>query len=204
MSNGWIATLAALLLSSAATFAQPRLIHQVRPVYPAEAKQAGIAGVVKVGATIAADGSVHDAHIIEGNAILAGAAMDAVRQWRYEPVVVDGQPVAALASITMKFELPGSIGISDEVGGASVVRLIDQVRPVYPPEAKASGLQGKVRLRVMVGKDGSVKRVDIREGESAFATAAETAVKQWRYEPVLLDGQPVDVLVDVVVNFTLQ
>jgi TonB family protein len=194
----------ALVLSGVSGFAQTRLIHQVKPAYPAEAKQAGVTGVVRVGATIAPDGSVRDVRVIEGPAALAAAAVDAVRQWRYEPVRVDGQAVAVLTCVTMKFELPGSIGIADEVGGSSAVRVLEKVSPAYPKEAKASGLEGSVRLSVVVGKDGAVKRIDIREGEPSLAAAAEEAVRQWRYEPVLLDGQPVDVLVDVVVNFTLK
>jgi TonB family protein len=96
----------------------------------------------------------------------------------------------------------GGIRISGEAQQAKLVR---QVRPVYPPAAKEAGISGVVRLTVVIGKDGKVGS-NIRVEKSAGAAldeAALEAVKQWVYQPTLLNGQPVDVITTVEVNFTL-
>jgi protein TonB len=82
--------------------------------------------------------------------------------------------------------------------------LIKKVPPVYPPEAKAAGVQGKVRLRVTIAKDGTVQDVEVIDGVPMLSPVAVEAVKQWAYKPTLFNGQPVEVITQVDVNFTLQ
>ena len=82
-----------------------RLIHKVAPVYPVEAREAKIEGTVKMTAVIAVDGSVQQLRVDEGHPLLAKAALDAVKQWKYEPLVVDGIPVEVKTSIYVVFQL---------------------------------------------------------------------------------------------------
>ena len=82
-------------------------------------------------------------------------------------------------------------------------KLIRKPAPVYPPEAKAAGISGRVVLNVVVGKDGAVKDVALVSGHPLLVPPAEDAVKQWVYKPTLLNGEPVEVLTQVEVNFTL-
>ena len=69
-----------------------KLIHTVQPVYPKEAKEQHIKGVVMLHATIAKDGSVQDIQAISGPDLLRQPAIDAVKQWRYRPLKVKGEP----------------------------------------------------------------------------------------------------------------
>ncbi len=81
--------------------------------------------------------------------------------------------------------------------------LINRVNPVYPPIAKAARIQGSVVLEVYVSKLGSVENVSVVSGHPLLIQAAIDAVRQWQYMPVLFNGQPVDVVTTVTVNFKL-
>jgi TonB family protein len=82
-------------------------------------------------------------------------------------------------------------------------QITKHVRPVYPPEAKQAGIQGKVELEAVVSRDGTVRSVNVLNGEPVLADAATAAVKQWEYQPVLHDGEPVEVITRITVNFVL-
>jgi TonB family protein len=81
------------------------LIKQVPPQYPPIAKAAKITGVVRLHVTIGTDGSVKEVSVIWGNPILAQAAVDAVRQWRYSPVLRNGKPTEAETEASINFAL---------------------------------------------------------------------------------------------------
>jgi protein TonB len=81
--------------------------------------------------------------------------------------------------------------------------LIHDVPPQYPPEAGRSRVEGIVVLMAVIGKDGTVKDVRVESGLPLLAQAAIDAVKQWRYKPYLIDGEPVEVDSRITINFTL-
>ena len=84
--------------------AQPRVIHKTWPRYPEAAKQAGIAGLVIVKVSIDKTGGVTDARVVQGLGHgLDEAAVDALRQWKFEPVTRDGKPVATTFNMTINF-----------------------------------------------------------------------------------------------------
>ena len=83
--------------------AQGLLVHQVTPRYPAQARQAHVQGTVVLQALIGKDGSVRNLHALSGPPMLTQAAVDAVKQWRYKPYYLDGQPVEAETQINVKF-----------------------------------------------------------------------------------------------------
>jgi periplasmic protein TonB len=87
---------------------EANLIHDVTPQYPPEAGRARIGGTVVLLATIGTDGSVKDVRVESGLPILAQAAIDAVRQWRYKPYMIDGEPVEVDSRITINFNLSAS------------------------------------------------------------------------------------------------
>jgi TonB family protein len=91
----------------AQTMSSPRLIHKVAPVYPQEAKEEGVEGIVVLDAVIAKDGSVRETRVQQGeDARLADAAQAAVGQWRYEPVLDEnGEPMELLFTVTIRFKL---------------------------------------------------------------------------------------------------
>jgi TonB family protein len=84
---------------------EPVLLRRVTPIYPELARQHRIEGDVVVDATVDAQGKVSQARVESGNELLAGAALRAVRQWRYQPYLFDGKPIAVPVKITLKFEL---------------------------------------------------------------------------------------------------
>jgi TonB family protein len=82
---------------------EPRLVTRVMPEYPLVAKQAGIQGDVVVKTTIDDKGSVVNMQIVSGPALLRGAALTALRRWKYEPSTLNGQPISIQMLVTIKF-----------------------------------------------------------------------------------------------------
>lgn len=80
------------------------LVHRVEPVYPPEAKKEGLAGVIALDVVIGRDGSVVSMHPLNGPDILARAAMDALRWWRFEPYRVNGEPAAVETTMAVEFK----------------------------------------------------------------------------------------------------
>jgi protein TonB len=88
---------------------QPRKIKDVPPVYPALARTARVQGVVIVEATIDPAGNVSNVRILRSIPLLDQAAVDAVKQWQYEPTIVDGAPVPVMMTVTVNFTLRDEI-----------------------------------------------------------------------------------------------
>ncbi|MGO9405286.1 MAG: energy transducer TonB [Terriglobales bacterium] len=87
--------------------------------------------------------------------------------------------------------------------GVSTGLLIRKVTPNYPPLAKQARIQGQVVLQAEISKEGTIQNLQLISGHPMLAPAAIEAVKQWRYKPYLLNGEPVAVETQVVVNFSL-
>lgn len=85
---------------------QGLLIKKVDPVYPKQAMDGRIQGAVQLDAHIAKDGSISSVKVLSGDPVLAAAATDAVKQWKYKPYFLDGQPIAIQTQITVNFKLP--------------------------------------------------------------------------------------------------
>ena len=88
-------------------------------------------------------------------------------------------------------------------GNVQAANLIKKVTPTYPPLAKQARIQGTVRFNAVIGKDGTIQNLTVVSGHPLLVPAATDAVKQWVYKPTLLNGDPVDVLTTIDVNFTL-
>lgn len=88
-------------------------------------------------------------------------------------------------------------------GNQQQKKLVKMVKPVYPPEAKAAGIQGVVRLEAVIDRDGKVSTLDIAGGPEELIPATMEAVRQWEYEPTLLNGERVAVRTTIDVNYTL-
>jgi TonB family protein len=101
-------------------------------------------------------------------------------------------------------ELPPASTQSVRVGGnVQASNLIKKVTPVYPPDAKAARIQGMVRFTANIGKDGSVTSLEVVSGHPLLVQSAQDAVMQWMYKPLLLNGDPVAVVTQIDVNYTL-
>jgi protein TonB len=82
------------------------LQHKVQPAYPVQALPLRLSGTVILQATIGESGKVDDLKVVSGPPILTAAAMDAVRQWRYSPFLLDGKPVKMQKQVTISFQAP--------------------------------------------------------------------------------------------------
>ena len=90
------------------------------------------------------------------------------------------------------------------VGGqVQSAKLVNQARPAYPPLARQARIQGTVRLEAVISKVGGIEELKVISGHPLLIQSALAAVQQWRYEPTLLNGVPVEVITTIDVNFTL-
>ena len=86
-------------------------------------------------------------------------------------------------------------------GQVQAANLIRKVVPHYPDEAKATGIEGNVVLKLLIAADGSVESAEPTEGHPLLAAAAVEAVLQWKYKPTLLNGLPIEVVTIVSIAF---
>lgn len=199
----------------------PRLIKKVKHVYPEIARQAKVEGVVILEATTDIYGRVARVKVLRSIPLLDQAAVDAVRQWVYEPKIVGGEPRAITFTVTVQFKedkerdsagvsggvtggVAGGVegGVGAGVGGAvKDAKLIKKVDPVYPQEAKDAGIEGVVIVELKTDTYGRVKDVKVLRSIPELDQAAIDAVKQWVYEPPLIDGKPQELVITVTVSF---
>jgi TonB family protein len=116
------------------------------------------------------------------------------------PARIAPLPPPPVAPAPAQAAAPRQLNVS---GAAQAAKLTRQVVPQYPAVAKAARVQGTVHFRALIGTDGAVKALTTLGGPLPLAQAAADAVKQWRYQPTLVDGKPVEVTTQIDVAFTL-
>jgi TonB family protein len=147
-------------------------------------------------------------------------AIDAVKQWKFEPGTKDGKPVAVFATIEITFQLDGSAllepspedpfeaaHIAGKAGQQSVVGLGRPTEwgvPKYPPDALTRNVQGRVILLLTVGKNGHVKKASAISGDPLLTQAASDAVRKWwKFAPPTRDGKRVEAQTSATIEFKL-
>jgi len=112
-----------------------------------------------------------------------------------------GSIVSAGSNVAMpKVATPQRVRVSSGVQSGLLVR---KVQPTYPPLARQARIQGTVVLQAQISKNGDIENLQLISGHPMLAPAAIEAVKQWKYKPYLLNGEPVEVETTVQVNFSL-
>lgn len=206
----------------------PKLLKQVNPVYPEDARKAGIEGIVILEATTDTEGHVSNTKVLRSIPMLDQAASDAVKQWIYEPLFIDGKPRGVVFTVTVRFLLDqkkaavgsepkgGSVGgvlggrvgnVTEDVktpGDIKPPGLIKKVDPVYPEAARKAGIEGIVILEVQTDQDGRVQNTKVLRSIPELDQAAIDAIKQWVYEPVKINGKPRPAIFTVTVRFALK
>jgi TonB family protein len=187
----------------------PKLVKSVDPVYPEIARQAKIEGVVILQARTDVQGRVKDAMVLRSVPLLDQAAIAAVRQWVYEPLVIDEQAKEAVFTVTVRFALDAEKPKGQEEGPGTtgeilVPTLIKRVDPVYPETARKAGIQGVVLLEATTDEKGDVVKVRVLKSIPELDQAAIEALKQWKYEPFLIEGKPKGVVFTVTIKFALR
>jgi periplasmic protein TonB len=81
--------------------------------------------------------------------------------------------------------------------------LIRRVQPVYPPLAMQIRREGRVELHAIIATDGTIQSLEVVNADPLFIQSALAAVREWRYRPTILDGQPVEVDTQITVIYTL-
>ena len=100
----------------------------------------------------------------------------------------------------MKPSKPIQIRVGGQVEAA---RAISRPMPDYPPLARMARIQGTVRLEAVISTDGRIQNLRVLAGHPLLVNAALEAVARWRYQPTLLNGEPVEVVTEIDVNFAL-
>jgi TonB family protein len=203
----------------------------VRASYPLQAEEKGIQGQVIVRVLISETGDVETAEVVSGEKELTQSALEAVKKWQFEPYLVNGKAIKVRTNIPFDFYFSGNAkDVKDDPPPASTgpvrgekavdadkpltprVRvasgvvaglLLHTVQPIYPPEAKAARVQGRVILHAIIDKDGRIKSLTVVSGPKELIQAATGAVEQWTYRPYLLEGKPIEVDTTIEVNFVL-
>lgn len=119
-------------------------------------------------------------------------------------------PLADVRLASMRMAAPTTAAASPDMpkrvrmpGDLAQTRIVHRVLPVYPQEAVAQRLEGAVELHVIIAPDGSVQSLEATSGNPALVGAAETAVRQWRFQPMLLNGEAMTVDTTITVDFHL-
>lgn len=112
----------------------------------------------------------------------------------------EGNLTLMIGLATQQADAPTAIRVGGNVQAQNV---LTKVVPVYPPEAKQARIQGTVRFNATIGADGTIKDLQVVSGHPMLVQSALEAVKQWVYKPTLLNGNPVEVITTIDVNYTL-
>ena len=199
----------------------PTVLKQVDPKYTREALVLKIEGSVGVEVVIDTDGTVASARVIRSLDPIYGLdeeALKAVKQWVFEPAryLSDRQPVAARVTLDVPFRIQrgpsdseaefrqGTVG--PDLPNLAKAKPIRQPKPKYTSDAMRAKLEGIVTLDVVVGADGSVLRARIAQSlDRQFGLDAEAmkAIKLWRFEPAMLDGNAVSTVEHITLEFRL-
>ena len=163
-------------------------VKVVQPAYPKGAGILGLQGRVTLLVAIARDGSVSHVRVEGGSPRFFTSAVDAVKQWRYQPSERDDRSTL----VTVCFSR------NRQYAAPPPLEPVSAVRPEYPPSLRAAGIQGGVTLLLRVEPDGRVSNVESLVGEPRLAAAADRAVREWHFAP---RNQPVET--QVTLDFTL-
>src|SRR3984885_11628872 len=143
----------------------------------------------------------------QGATSIAGSAVTAKPG---EPVMLSLPETAISASGSIAIRATGMVPIpageaesGQQARSLRIGELANLVEPVYPPDARQAGLEGTVKLHVVVGTNGEVESFHPLSGPESLARAAMIAVREWRYSPTLLNGKPVEMQEDVTFVFRL-
>jgi TonB family protein len=136
----------------------PSKIHDVRAEYPPEAQQARVSGIVILEATVDPDGSVSNARVLRGVPMLNDAAVNAVREWRYEPTLLNGVAVPVIMTVTVNFTLSGG----NDGGSGPAMGFPPRSRGLALPDDPAADAAGAAQPFLLVPGRAGIVRVGMR------------------------------------------
>ena len=121
---------------------------------------------------------------------------DVQAEYRGQPYAMKASPSTETTAESKRVRIGGNV---------QAAKIVTKVQPIYPESSKAAGVQGSVLLHAVIGKDGTPHSLEVLNGQidPDLARAAVEAVNQWRYQPTLLNGEPVEIDTTIQINFTL-
>jgi TonB family protein len=144
---------------------------------------------------------IYEARFVKGNQFRRLEAFAYVDGgFRFVIVPSSDKPAASEAKPKAEGEPIRRVAVG---GNVQAARLLKRVQPLYPEVARNERLSGAVKLHTIIAKDGSVRSLRVMSGACSLTMAAIEAVRQWRYQPTLLNGQPVEVDTQIDVIFSL-
>ena len=189
---------------------RPKLIRMVKPVYPKVALRAKVQGQVLLDATTDIYGRVVRLKVVKGHPMLTTAAIEAVKRWVYEPAIIKKVPKPVSFAVSVNFSLDPKRKKTGKVDSKMRVALVDKkpklikmVKPLYPLEAKKKKIAGFVKLEATTDIYGRVVEAQALDGDPIFFKSALEAIKQWVYQPYIINGKPKGVIFTVTVKFNL-
>jgi TonB family protein len=197
------------------------LEKSAKPLYPEQAVRAGIKGDVILQVEVDETGRVVRSLAIEGDPLLVAASVEALKDFRFRPYLLNGEPVSVEGQMGFRFVLKGegdkAQGAADYTSdvpfrpefrtGAVTDRgvLVLSPRKISGPDPlllpELAGKSGSVYLTVTVGADGKVEDVKVVGGDEPFVGPVVAAVKQDVFEPQLVDGKPSSATVQEAFHF---
>lgn len=176
------------------------ILIQVRPEYPPIAKVNYIQGQVHLQVRVTRQGKVSQVHVVEGNPLLAQAALEAVHKWVYRPYVTKSGPAEFETLVDVRFNLQVK-EVSDIPPNSEA--FFD--RGVHPPQAlkkpAAFPSRGPLRLRLLISDQGQVLDSKLLSGPISALGAAQKDVESWKFKPARWGNQAIPSYLDVDVEF---
>jgi protein TonB len=173
-----------------------------------------VEGIVIIEAKTDEQGNVMDAKAVRSIPALDQAAIDAVKQWKYDSMVIDGKPHRVVFTVTVRFSLKDdkkptaldtfAAGAVRAEGAVKPPKLVKEVQPVYPEIARQARVEGVVILAAKTDEAGKVVDVNVLRSIPLLDQAAIDAVRQWIYEPLVVEGKAVTAVFTVTVRFQLK
>ena len=209
----------------------PVPIRSVHPRYPGEAMRNQIQGVVELEAVVLSDGAVGDVRVVkslDSTFGLDNEAVAAAKQWLFRPgrLTSTGRAVPVSVTIILEFRLEPSKTLAKAFEPVNIVAnddfyqdaysaqhpallqpaIVRTTQPKYTPEAMRAKLQGTVEVEAVVGTDGRVMRTRVVKSldpQLGLDDAALDAASNWVFDPGMLKGQPVPVVVKLMLEFRI-
>ncbi|HEX2854726.1 MAG TPA: energy transducer TonB [Opitutaceae bacterium] len=193
-----------------------KIIRSVPINYPIVLLKEGVAnGEARVLINISPEGKLVDTLVLAYTHLpFANAALTAIRQWRYEPAKLNGEPVGTVADCSFEFNVDGILLVQrtgvpvyqkrDPFGDRfaykpqtlsgldAIPAPVRVVRPVYPQEWEEQGMRGQVTIDFYIDEEGTVRMPSVASAvHPMLAATATAAVREWRFSPPLKQGRPV-------------
>lgn len=209
------------LIQSDKSIIKAKLIKKVEPSYPVEASKKGLMDTVVVQGKTDKEGNVVKVEVLKGDYdLLNKAAVEAIKQWKYEPMQIDGNPVAIAFTVSCRFwedpqkkktvstksaQAPeGESPPVQALGTIKQPKLIKKVEPVYPKEALKNNIKGVVIVEATTNAKGEVIASSILKSVPGLDEATLDAIKQWKFEPFYIDEKPRGLIFTVTLRFQLR